>query len=192
MTEIPAHEPTIESESATKILGSIQKGFDTMAKLIDFCGPELIDERRKENGHTAEMDVPAALRTIDKLIDAGYIERENQRFADQLSLRLTDAGRDIAPDLSSVEQELLEEHGVSIDALRVLQHVIKYEEEYDDQPFMEQLLAEYDLNYLAHQVTVLYNQLVESGLAEEKGIFRFWIRPTDEGRQLVREYEDQL
>lgn len=192
MSEVPAPEPTIESESAEKILGTIQKGFDTMAELIDFCGPELIDERRQANGQSAEMDVPAALRAIDRLIDAGYIEREGKRFEHQLALRLTDAGRDVAPQLSSVEQELLAEHDISIDALRVLQDVIRYEEEHDDLPFMEQLIAEYDVDYLAHQISVLYNQLVAAGLAEEKGIFRFWIQPTDEGRRLVREYEDAL
>jgi DNA-binding MarR family transcriptional regulator len=187
-TSAPAAD--VHGESAMKILGAIQKGFTKMSDVIDYCGPELVDERR--TGDESEMDVPAALRLIDQLIDAGYIERRDPRFSSQLKLALTEDGKEAAPELSPTESELVSEYGVTIDSLRTLKHVIEYQEANEDRPYMERLINEFDIDLLAHQLSVLFNQLVNTGLAEEKGLFRFWIKPTDEGRRLVEEYNDAL
>lgn len=189
-TEEGAELDALQTVSGNKILNAINKGFDNMAKVVDYCGPELIDERR--TGSESEMDVPAALRTIDRLVDEGYIERGGRRFPRQLNLKLTERGKEAAPELSETERELISEHEVTLDALRVLSQVIEYRESYGKSPFMEQLINEFDIDLLAHQVTVLFGQIVDAGLAEEKGIFRYSIVPNDEGRQLVQEYEDEL
>jgi len=180
--EIAASEP---NELHTTIIDAINKGFTYVSDVLDYCGP-------REDEQSRGLDSAAYLEEIDKLVAAGYVEREGERFNAQLKLKLTEKGREAAPDISDAEQELIDDYGISLDSLSVLDYVIEHEASEGNLPSISDIQKNDNRNASAYQYTAHFNRLIEAGLASEKGIFRFRIEPTDEGRELVEEYEAHL
>lgn len=179
-----------QTEIEETVLDGVQKGFTKVSDLVSYTGPELIDVNVDETER--ELDVPQVLRAIQRLIQRGYLDRVGRRGADQLEVRLTDEGREAAPSLSEHERELISEYGVPLAALEVLDSVIEYEQEHGSLPSISQLRSEMGVSLVTYQLQPLFMRLVDSGLAEASGLFRFKIDPTDEGRTAVEEYRDLL
>lgn len=173
------------TELHTVIIDTINKGFTYVSDVLDYCGPRLSEQSRT-------LDSAAYLEEIDKLIEFGYIEKEGKRFNTQLKLRLTEKGREVAPGISDAERKLIDDHGVSFSSLAVLQDIIDHEAKEEDLPSISMIQQYDDKEASSYQYTAHFNKLTEAELATEKGIFRFRIKPTDKGRQLVEEYESYL
>lgn len=183
-----ANNPSVASEPNelhTTIIDAINKGFTYVSDVLDYCGP-------REDEQSRGLDSAAYLEEIEKLVNAGYVEREGERFNARLKLHLTEMGQEAAPDLSEEEQELLDNHGVSLDSLSVLKSVIEHEASEGNLPSISDIQENDSRDASAYQYTAHFNRLTEAGLASEKGIFRFRIDPAQKGRSLVDEYESHL
>lgn len=165
------------------ILDAINKGFNYASDVLDYCGPRYAD--------TDGMDSAAYLDEVDNLIDRGYVKQKGKRFGGQIVLELTDKGRESAPSLSDAEQSLVDEHDILLDSLGVLKDVIELEDADGSLPSISRLQKYDDRDASAYQYTLHFNRLTQAGLASEKGIFRYRVKPTDGGRSLVDEYESQ-
>lgn len=173
------------TELQSIIIDTINKGFTYVSDVLDYCGPRLSEQSRT-------LDSPAYLNEIDTLIEYGYVEKLGKRFNSQLKLRLTEKGREVAPSISDAERKLIDDYGVSFSSLEVLQDVIDYEAREGESPSISMIQDYDDKAASSYQYTAHFNKITEAGLATEKGIFRFRIKPTDKGRQLVEEYESHL
>lgn len=173
------------NELHTAILDTVNKGFTHVGDVLDYCGPRLEEQSRT-------LDSPAYLREIDKLVEMGYLERGGERFNKQLVLKLTADGREIAPTLSDEERSLVDQYGLSFSSLSVLKDVVDYEASEGALPSISMIQERDEKTSSAYQYTAHFNKLTEAGLASEKGIFRYRIEPTDDGRAVVQEYDSYL
>lgn len=173
------------SDIQRSILDAVNRNYTWAADVLDYCGPRLNEQERG-------MDSAAYLREIDRLIEDGYLRRESERFNDHLKLRLTEKGREAAPTLSEAHHELLESHGITLDALSLLSDVVDHADREGDVPTISELQDSGAMDLATYQYTLLFNSLVDAGLATEKGVFRYRIDPTDAGRDLVSQYADEL
>ncbi|MFC7157790.1 hypothetical protein ACFQPA_20410 [Halomarina halobia] len=170
------------SEIDLTILTAVNKGFRYVADILDYCGPQLDQEGQG-------WDCSTYMLRIDRLIDLDYLRRNGNRFNGFLEITLTERGRSAVPPLSEEETSLLGEYGISIEALNVLKAVIEYEEEHGTFPSTNQLIERTEFSDSCYQCTALFNRIVDAGLAVERGILRYKIEPTDEGRKLVANRE---
>lgn len=176
------------AEIEEAILDAVQKGFTKVSDLVSYCGPQLINVNTGTSER--ELDVPQVMRAIERLSHHGFLDREGDRRLGQLTVHLTDAGRDAAPAMTDREQASLDEYGVHPDALRLLAHVIEFEREHGSLPSMSQLQKDTDVDLITYQMQPLYTHLIDAGLATARGLFRFKIDPTESGRTAVDEFGD--
>lgn len=179
-----------QEEIEETVLDAVQKGFTKVSDLVSYTGPELIDINVGETER--ELDVPQVMRAIQRLIQRGYLNRVGRRGIEQLEVRLTDEGREAAPSMPERERELVTEYGVPLTALEVLASVVEYEQTHGSVPSVSDLRAETDVSLVTYQLQPLFTRLIDAGLAEASGLFRFKLEPTDEGRTVVEEYRDLL
>lgn len=178
------------TEIEETVLDAVQKGFTKVSHLVSYCGPELLSTGAE--GSERELDVPQVMRAIQRLIQSGQLERTGHRGARQLEVRITDEGRDAAPVLPEREAALLSEYGISLTPLVVLSEVIEYERERGSLPTISQLRSETEESLVTYQMQPIFTRLIDAGMAEARGLFRFKIDPTEAGHLAVEEYDDLL
>lgn len=177
-------------EIENTVLDAVQKGITKVSDLVSYCGPELIDVNVGRNRR--ELDVPQVMRAIERMVHRGYLVREGERGLDQVVVQCTEAGREAAPEISDRERELVDSYGVHPDSIRLLHAVIEHERENGSLPSISQLRHDANISLITYQMQPLFSQLTEAGLADARGLFRFKIEPTDEGRTAVEEFADLL
>lgn len=160
------------------ILDAVQRGHRYVADVLDYCGPRFEEEDRG-------FDSAAYTIEIEELVEGDYLRRRNSRLLGQLALDLTEKGREAAPALSDADRELLDAHDVTTDELDVLDQVVQVESETDALPSITKLQEELDSERSAYQYSLLFSSLVDAGLAEERGLLRYRVSPTVDGRELV-------
>lgn len=170
------------------VLDAVQKGLKRVSDLVSYCGPELIDVNVGANQR--ELDVPQVSRAIEDMVQRGLLERQGKRGLEQLEIRLTEKGRSAAPPMSEREAELVSTYDVSQTALQLLAYVDAYEERSGELPTITELKDESNLDLVTYQIQPLYSQLLSTGLADDKGLFRFKIAPNDRGRKALDEFDD--
>lgn len=179
-----------QEEIENTVLDAVQKGLTRVSDLVSYCGPELIDVNVGENKR--ELDVPQVSRAIENMIERGLLVRQGTRGLGQLKLTLTEAGREAAPAMSEREAELLSTYGVGQTSLRVLAAILEFEGRTGSLPTITEIRNESGLDLVTYQIQPLYAQLLATGLAEDKGLFRFRVAPTSTGREAVDEFSDLL
>lgn len=179
-----------QEEIENTVLDAVQKGLTRVSDLVSYCGPELIDVNIGANDR--ELDVPEVSRAIENMVQRGLLERQGKRGLDQLQVRLTEAGRATAPPVTEREAELMSSYGVSKTALQLLANIRAYERQNGKLPTITQLRDASGLDLVTYQIQPLYSQLLSAGLAEDKGLFRFKIRPNDRGEKAIDEFDDLL
>ncbi|MBZ6496773.1 hypothetical protein [Natrinema longum] len=179
-----------QEEIENTVLDAVQKGLTQVSDLVSYCGPELIDVNIGANDR--ELDVPQVSRAIENMVQRGLLERHGKRGLDQLQVRLTEEGRATAPPVTEREAELMSSYGVSRTALQLLANIRAYESRTGRLPTITQLRDDSEMDLVTYQIQPLYSQLLSAGLADDKGLFRFKIRPNQTGETALEEFEDLL
>lgn len=187
-------ESKIETENRSSVensvLTAVQKGFTKVSNIVGYCASEAVEERPQNDQR--ELDVPRIMRTIERLIQQGYVERKSSRLIGQLNIALTEKGKEAATLLPDREHELIERYQIPREGLQVLALVIEFQNEIGSLPSVTQLESKTEADLIAYEIQPYFALLVETGLARSHGFLRFKVNPTEKGEAAIKEFDDLI